>query len=161
MFNQKIAAGAAAQGYTVPADMNVAILHTIIAVTALRDVLLKETDALKQTKTSLFLELQEDKVEVARRYELLVSNLMGRGADIKNADVKLKDQLQRLQEDFSKVSAENLQWIKRMENATKRLGETIINSARRAAESQTQFAYGAGGTMHKPNKTMIGVDERA
>ncbi len=162
MFNQKSTAEKAApQGYTVPVDTNVAILHTIIAVTALRDVLIKETEALKESKTSLFLELQEEKVEVARRYEILVSNLMSRGAEIKKADVKLKDQLQRLQEDFSKVSAENIEWIKRMENATKRLGETIMNSARKAAESQTQFAYGSGGTMQKPNKTMIGLDERA
>lgn len=147
--------------YTPPADVNVAILHTIIAVTALRDVLLKETDALKQSKTSLFLELQDEKVDAARRYELLVTNLMNRGAEIKSADPKLKEQLQRLQTDFSKVAAENVEWIERMKTATKRLGETIMKNARRALESQSQFAYGSSGVMQRGNKTLAGFDERA
>ena len=147
--------------YTPPADVNVAILHTIIAVTALRDVLLKETEALKNAKTALFLDLQDEKVEVARRYEALVNNLMTRGAEVKKADAKLKEQLTRLQADFSKVSAENLDWIKRMESATKKLGETIMRSARKSAEKQTQFAYGSSGKMQKGNKALIGVDERA
>lgn len=147
--------------YTPPTDVNVAILHTIIAVTALRDVLLKETEALKNAKTALFLDLQDEKVEVARRYEALVNNLMTRGAEVKKADAKLKEQLTRLQADFSMVSAENLDWIKRMESATKKLGETIMRSARKSAEKQTQFAYGSSGKMQKGNKALIGVDERA
>jgi hypothetical protein len=147
--------------YTVPTDVNVALLHTIIAVTALKDVLVKETDALKNSKTSLFLDLQDEKVEVARRYELLVNNLMARGAELKSADPKLKDRLNRLQASFSEVSNENLAWIRRMENATKKLGETIMKSARKTAESQTQFAYGASGKMQKGTKALIGLDERA
>lgn len=147
--------------YTVPSDVNVALLHTIIAVTALRDVLIRETDALKATKTALFFELQDEKVEVARRYELLVNNLMDRGAELKKADRKLKEQLQRLQGDFSSVSNENLTWIRRMENATKQLGETIMRSARASAETKTQFAYGSSGKMQRGNKALIGVDERA
>lgn len=147
--------------YTVPAEVNVALLHTIIAVTALRDVMQRETAALKECKTRLFLELQDEKVEVAKRYELLVNNLMDRGAEIKKADQKLKDQLQRLQGDFSKVAAENLQWIERMKGATEKLGETIMRSARRSAESQTQFAYGSSGKMQRGNKALIGVDEKA
>ncbi len=159
MFNKKHEARE--KHYTPPTDVNVAILHTIIAVTALRDVLLKETEALKNAKTALFLELQDEKVEVARRYEILVNNLMSRGAEVKKADAKLKEQLTRLQADFSKVSAENLDWIKRMESATRKLGETIMRSARKSAEKQTQFAYGASGKMQKGNKALIGVDERA
>lgn len=147
--------------YTVPADINVALLHTIIAVTALRDVLIKETEALKEAKTKVFMDLQDEKVEVARRYETLVTALMERGAELKSADSKLKDQLQRLQTDFSSVAEDNINWIKRMENATKKLGETIMNSARRTAESKTQFAYGASGKMQRGTKAIIGLDERA
>lgn len=159
MFNKKTEIQE--KHYTVPADINVAILHTIIAITALRDVLTKETDALKHSRTSLFLELQDEKVEVARRYETLVNALMSRGVEVKKADAKLKDQLSRLQGDFSKVANENLEWIKRMESATKKLGETIMRSARKSAETQTQFAYGSSGLMQKGNKALIGLDERA
>lgn len=163
MFNKPTAAKETPREkhYTVPADINVAILHTIIAVTALRDVMTKEIDALRQSKTSLFLELQDEKVEVARRYETLVNDLMGRGAEIKAADAKLKEQLQRLQKDFSATAEENLEWIERMRSATEKLGERIMRSARKSAESQTQFAYGASGKMQRGGKVSIGTDERA
>ncbi len=147
--------------YTVPADINVAILHTIIAVTALRDVLIKETATLKQCRPSLFLELQDEKVEVARRYELLVNALMARGAEIKAADPKLKEQLQRLQNDFSATAKENLEAISRMKETTAKLSDRIMKSARKSAESMTQFAYGASGKMQRGNKATIGVNERA
>lgn len=147
--------------YTVPADINVALLHTIIAVTALRDVLIKETEALKQCKTNLFLEYQDEKVEVARRYELLVNGLMERGAEIKKADPKLKEQLQRLQGDFSIVAKANIEAIERMKNTTAKLADRIMSVAKKSAESMTQFAYGSSGKMQKGNKTTIGLNERA
>ena len=150
-----------AKHYTAPADINVALLHTIIAVTTLRDVLLREIDALKQSKSALFLDLQDEKVEVARRYEILVSNLMERGAEIKTADRKLKDQLLRLQNDFGSVAKENREQIERMQNATKKLGEHIMSAARKSADSITQFAYGSSGKMARGNKATIGVNERA
>lgn len=162
MFNRKQQAETpTTKNYAPPADVNVAILHTIIAVTTLRDVLLKETAALKESNSALFLSLQDEKVEAARRYELLVNTLMDRGADVKAADPKLKERMQRLQEDFSKTAEENLAYIRRMENATKMLGETIMAAARKSAQDQTQFAYGASGKMQRGNKALIGLDERA
>ncbi len=150
-----------AKNYHVPGDINVALLHTIIAVTALRDVLLKEIDALKHNKTGMFMDLQEEKVEVARRYELLIGNLMERGPEIKNADKKLKEQLRRLQNDFGTVAETNRTQIERMSNATKKLGELIMRTARKSAENATQFAYGSSGKMARGNKATIGVNERA
>ncbi len=147
--------------YKVPTDINVALLHTIIAVTALRDVMLKENDALAISSTRLFMDLQEEKVDAARRYELLVSALMSRPADIKDADAKLKEQLQRLQTSFGDVATKNRESIDRMRNATKLLGERIMKSARVEVERQNQFAYGSSGKMQKGTKALIGVDERA
>ena len=70
MFNDKTynPQTAAPKAYTPPADINVALLHTIIAVTALRDVLLKENDALEASKTAAFLELQDEFRAIALRY---------------------------------------------------------------------------------------------
>jgi hypothetical protein len=161
MFKQRPEVAMAQKDYQPPAELNVAILHTIIAVTALRDILTQETDALKHSNSRLFLELQDVKVDAARRYETLVTNLMGRGAEIKKADPNLKKQLERLQQDFGLVAEENLRWIKRMESATKMLGETIMRAARKTAEAQTQFAYGASGKMQKGTKALIGLDEQA
>jgi len=148
-------------GYAVPDDINVALLHTIIAVTALRDVMLKENDALAQSSSRAFMALQDEKVEVARRYEILVNALMDRPDEIKSADRKLKEQLQRLQTSFGDVAKTNRDSLDRMRNATRLLSERIMKSARKDIEKQTQFAYGANGAMQKGSKTLIGVDERA
>lgn len=161
MFNRKQTETPATKSYTPPSDINVAILHTIIAVTTLRDVLLKETGALKDSNSALFLSLQDEKVEAARRYELLVNTLMDRGDEVKAADPKLKERLQRLQAEFSETVAENLEYLRRMENATRMLGETIMAAARKSAQDQTQFAYGASGKMQRGTKALIGVDESA
>lgn len=162
MFNKTLETQTTAtKSYTPPADINVALLHTIIAVTALRDVLLKENEALEASKTAEFLDLQDEKVEVARRYEILVNHLMDNGAETKAADSKLKAQLQRLQGDFSAVCHRNLELIERMKNATEKLGECIMKSARKTAEAATQFAYGSSGKMQKGNRATIGVEERA
>lgn len=147
--------------YKVPSEINVALLHTIIAVTALRDVMIKENEALEHSSTRTFMELQEEKVDTARRYELLVTSLMNRPAEIKTADARLKEQLERLQASFGEVATKNRAHIERMRNATKLLGDRIMKGAREEAERQSQFAYGASGTMQKGTKTLIGVDERA
>lgn len=163
MFNktQDMPVTTSAKPYTPPADINVAILHTIIAVTALRDVLLKENEALEASKTKDFLALQDEKVEVARRYEILVNHLMDNGEKTKTADEKLKAQLQRLQGDFSTVCQRNLELIERMKTATEKLGECIMRSARKTAEAATQFAYGSSGKMQRGNRASIGLEERA
>lgn len=159
MFSQKF--DLKDKNYKVPADTNLALTHTIVAVNALADVLQRETQALKDTKTKAFMDLQDEKVEAGRLYELLVTTLMDRGSAVKKADPKLKARLQSMQTRFGEIAAENLKWLERMKNATGRLGETIMREARKSAEKQTQFAYGATGTMQKGNKALIGFDERA
>lgn len=150
------------KSHEIPASLNTALLHTIVAVTTLRDVLARETEALKNTNSREFLDLQDEKVEAARHYESLYNNIVNRPLDeIKTADPKLKEQLLRLEDDVRKTMKANVQAIKRMENATVQLGERIMKSARKTAESMTQFAYGASGMMQKGNKAIIGVDERA
>lgn len=151
----------AKSGYIVPDDINVALLHTIISVTALRDVMIKENEALEQANTVAFMDIQEEKVEVARRYELLVNAIMSRKEDIKAADQKLKEQLQRLQDSFGPVAKTNRERIERMRNATQLLSERIMKSAREQVEKDNQFAYGASGKMQRGTKAFIGVDERA
>lgn len=152
---------ASAADYKVPADINVALLHTVIAVTALRDVMSKENEALERSSTRGFMDLQDEKVETARRYETLVSALMDRAIDLKGADEKLKDQLQRLQVSFGDVAAKNRENIERMRNATQLLSERIMKGAREEVERQNQFAYGSSGKMQRGTKALMGLDERA
>lgn len=155
-FGTKPAMSSAANSAAVNATMR----ELIVTVTALRDVLLKENDALDHSNSRAFLAMQDEKVTVARRYEALMSDLLSRD-DVKSADPALKQQLLSIEAGFTRVMKENLVKLDRMKNATEKLGERIMKSARKSAESMTQFAYGAGGTMQRGNKATIGVSEQA
>lgn len=155
-FGTKPAASSTANS----AAVNNALRELIVTVTALRDVLLKENDALDHSNTRAFLAMQDEKVTVARRYEALMTELLSR-EDIKSADPALKQQLLSIESGFTAVMKENLTKLDRMKGATEKLGERIMKSARKSAESMTQFAYGSGGTMQRGTKATIGVSEQA
>lgn len=141
-------------------DVNNMLRNLIITVTALRDVLIRENEALEQSNSKAFLDIQDEKVAVARRYETLMTAMLDR-KDIGSADPKLKAQLLFLEEGFTTVMKDNLVRLERMKNATERLGERIMKSARKSAESAAQFAYGASGVMQKGVKATMGVSEQA
>lgn len=155
-FGTKPAAPAAPKA----AAINTMMRELIVTITALRDVLIKENDALDHSNSRAFLAMQDEKVTVARRYEALMSELLAR-TDLKSADPALKQQLLSIEAGFTRVMKENLVKLDRMKNATEKLGERIMKSARKSAESMTQFAYGSGGTMQRGNKATIGVSEQA
>lgn len=140
--------------------INVLLKDLIVTITALRDVLLKENDALENTNSRAFMDIQDEKLTVARKYEVLMSDLLSRD-DIKNADPEIKKQLLTLEKGFTTVMQENFTRLDRMKRATEGLGERIMKSARKSAENMTQFAYGATGSMQKGNKATIGLSEQA
>lgn len=141
-------------------DVNRVLKDLIITVTALRDVLLRENDALDHSNSRAFMEIQDEKVAIARTYEHLMTGLLGR-EDIESCDVRLKNQLLSLEEGFTSVMRENLTKLERMKSATEKLGERIMKSARKSAEGLTQFAYGSSGTMQKGVKATMGLSEQA
>ncbi len=136
------------------------IKDLIVTVAALRDVLTKENEALSHGRSQAFIALQDEKVAAARRYETLLTSLLSRN-DLNNASPRLKQQLLSLEGDFTAVMKENMTRLERMKNATEKLGEWIMKSARKSAENMTQFAYGSAGTMQKGVKATIGVSEQA
>ena len=140
--------------------INVLLKELMITITALRDVLLKENDALAHTNTRAFVAVQDEKVAVARKYEALMTDLLSR-EDIRNADPQIKKQLLSLEQGFTEVMKDNLIRLDRMKSATEKLGDRIMKSARKSAESMTQFAYGSTGNMQKGTKATIGVSEQA
>ena len=93
-FGTKPAAPAAA------AQLNALLKDLIVTITALRDVLLRENDALGHSNTAAFMEIQEEKVATARKYEALMVELMSR-EDIRNADPAIKKQLFSLEQGFT------------------------------------------------------------
>jgi hypothetical protein len=151
---------AAPQAPASNGHINILLKELMVTITALRDVLLKENDALAHSNSRAFLAIQDEKVAVARKYEGLMTELLSRD-DIKNADPQIKKQLLSLEQGFTDVMKDNMTRLERMKGATEKLGERIMKSARKSAEGMTQFAYGAAGTMQKGTKATIGLSEQA
>ncbi|MFA5592497.1 MAG: hypothetical protein WC989_04205 [Micavibrio sp.] len=144
----------------VTGDVNKLLRALIVAVTNLRDVLLRENDALDHSNSQAFMDLQDEKVAIARHYEGLMVSLLNR-TDLQTADTRLRSQLLSLEEGFSTVMKDNMEKLERMRGATERLGEQIMSAARKSAENMSQFAYGSAGTMQKGGKATIGLSEQA
>ena len=110
--------------------------------------------------TALFMELQDDKIIVARTYLNGMKELLSRTEELKKADPALKASLTEKRENFAVVAKENLNAIKTMSGGMKRLEERIIQTARKEADKENKFAYGANGYLQNGVASRIGVNER-
>jgi hypothetical protein len=141
--------------------INMALKDVITAITNLRDALIKENEALDHANSRAFMDLQDEKVACARRYEAAMNALLDHKDTVNQCDPRLKSILLSLEKGFAKVMADNLVKLERMKGATEKLGERIMRSARKSVETQTQFAYGSSGTMQRGVKASMGLSEQA
>ena len=107
------------------------------------------------------MDLQDSKIEAGRDYESGMLQLLGRQDDIRAADPSLVQKLEEMQKAFHATTEENRKSLERMQKGMDRLHNRIMQVARKAAEDQAQFVYGASGQMQTRRKTSIGVSESA
>ena len=142
-------------------DINKAMQEVMIIIDNLQTFLIKETTALKDTDTPLFLSMQDEKLEVSREYLEGVSMLMGRKEELDTADESLKARLEEMRNQFAEIAADNHAAINRMRHGMSRLSDRIMEAARETARKEQQIIYGAGGRMQSANRGTIGVSESA
>ena len=140
---------------------NQAMQEMMSIIDKLRTNILEETQALKETDTPRFLDLQNTKIDVARDYMEGVTQIMARKDEMKKADPKLIDQLEKMRLEFADIAHENHAAINRMKNGMKRLGERIMENAREAARREEEFIYSPTGRMRSGSRATIGVNESA
>ncbi len=128
-------------------DTNTALREVALIVQKMQGVFEEETEALKNTDSDKFTQLQKKKLVVGREYQNIMSQMLARKNEIEKAAPSLKEKLKQMQEEFSEASEKNMEAIKRMEKATERLGNTIRNAAIRAAQKDRGYSYGETGTI--------------
>ncbi len=142
-------------------DPNKAMEEMMGTIDLLRSAMVEETKALKDTDTKTFMALQDNKLEVARDYLEGMAQLMNRKDELKNADPKLKDRLEKMRNEFAETAYDNHAALNRMKNGMKRLGDRIMEAARETAKKDRQFVYGATGRLQSATNGTIGVSESA
>ncbi len=142
-------------------DPNKAMQEMMFTIDRLRGVLVEETTALNDADTKRFMDMQDQKLDIARDYLEGMDQLIARKDEIKQADKTIIKRLEDVREDFGKTAHENHAAISRMKNGMKRLGDRIMETAREAAKKEQQFVYGANGCLQNATGGTIGVSESA
>lgn len=138
-----------------------AMQEMMTIIDRLRDCIERETNALKDTDTAHFLELQDEKINVARDYMEGITQIMARKEEMKKASPKLIQRLEEMRVTFSDIVHENHAAINRMKNGMKRLGERIMENARETARREEEFVYSPNGKMRSGSRATIGVNASA
>lgn len=145
--------------YVLSPNPDKAMQEMMTTIDKLRLSLIEETKALKEADTQTFMDLQDQKLDVARDYLDGMSQMMARKDELKEADPTLKERLEKMRDEFADIAHENHAALERMKNGMKRLGDRIMETAREAAKKEEQIIYGSGGKMQSGLKATIGVNE--
>ncbi|QQG35876.1 MAG: flagellar protein FlgN [Micavibrio aeruginosavorus] len=142
-------------------DPNKAIQQMMDALDALRAVYDEENKALQSADTRRFMDLQERKIDAAQRYHDTAAQIIENREKFSKADPVLRQKLQAMHSDFSKMTEVNLTALERLNKGVKRLGERIVKSARDAA-LRDATNYRRNGTLHRQDRPVsMGINESA
>lgn len=149
--------------FTLPADPDAALEHMILTIQQLKDVYIRETEALENAKSAEFLALQDEKFLVAQNYQGGIQQIMARQDEIRTGSVLLKNTLRKLQVEFSTLLERNLEALKRMNKTALRLGEKIRSAAMTEANKYRTLSYGETGHVQHDGRKMVsaGIIETA
>lgn len=145
----------------LPGNANAAMIEMMYIIDNFRTLMLRETEVLESADARGFLDLQDEKLLIARQYQSGMSDLLNRKEQIRAADPSLRQRLETMQRSFHDVSQRNLSSLDRMKQGTQRLHERIMLAARDTALNETRFAYGSGGTLQNGGRASIGISEQA
>lgn len=149
--------------FALSRDPTIALQETMKTIDQLRNVYARETDALSDADTRMFLQIQDEKLEAARNYQMSIEEVLRRKNEMKDVNPALREKLAAMQKEFSELAKQNLEALKRMQSSIERLGGTIRSAAKEAAKKQRTYSYSESGKIHSDtNKTVsMGVIETA
>lgn len=140
-----------------------AMQEMMSTIDALRNIYIRETEALDGADTKTFLSMQDEKLEAARNYQSRIQQMLSRKDEMRKADPSLRRRLQEMQNDFSQLARKNAESLKRMDRCVERLGNTIRRAAKEEARKQRSFSYDATGSMRHTERKAVstGLSETA
>ena len=144
-------------------DPVTAMQEMMSTIDSIRDVYTRETDALTSSNTKAFLEIQDEKLQAARRYQKSIEEMLTRTDEMKAMNPLTKKRLFEMQREFSDLTKKNLEALDRMQRTVASLGETISQVARDSAKKHRTFSYGQTGKVQEGTKRTVsmGVSETA
>ncbi len=131
-------------------------MSSVIAMMDRLDAVLKqENEALAKMDRQKFLDLQQEKKNLAKNYELEAQKLNAMREKISTADESLKSELKQSYKNFEDRSDENLKSLKRRGDGVKALNARIVTAAREILVQQRE-QYDASGKVYsgRANKTV-------
>lgn len=128
-------------------DITLVMKDAAMSVQALSAICVEENKALANADTHWFSALQDQKMLVVDEFKNVMSIIMARKDEAKNADPALKEKLKTLYADFAEISQQNMNSINRMKDATERLGNVMRRATIKAAQHQRGYSYGEMGQL--------------
>ncbi len=151
------------KAFMLSRDPNKAMEETIRTIENLQDVYERETKSLLASDTRSFLAIQDEKLAAARQYQSSVEEIIKRKEEMRDVPAAMKQQLRKMQEDFTSMAHTNLDSLSRMQRTVGRLGNTIRRAAQDVAREKRTYSYGDTGEIDNNHKKSIsmGVIETA
>ncbi len=143
---------------------NKIINEMMSTIDILRDVYIRETEALDNSDARNFMALQSEKVEKANIYKERIEFILKRKDQIRQADPALKQKLHDMQADFAELATRNMKALQRMQRSTERLGQRMGSAARESARQNGSVGYGETGALNAASSKKpisIGIQETA
>ncbi len=150
-------------GPILHADPKKAMQEMMDMIDHMRGVYETETEALERYDTKAFLALQDDKLQATKAYRAGVEDIIRRRDEMRDIDVNMKRQVEKMQKDFADLSVKNMSALKQMQKTMERLGETVQKVAKDAVNKESAFSYGDSGRLNQDDKkrVSIGISETA
>ena len=135
--------------FTLSRNPAKAMQEMMDTINHLHQVYIKETDALNDSDTNGFLNLQEEKLTAAHHYQDHISQIIQRKDEMRNLDPSMRRKLQNMHDELSRLGQKNARALERMKKGVDRLAGTLRNAAKSAAEKSQGQHYGATGHIKK------------
>ncbi len=141
---------------------NNAAIEKLISVTArLIDVMNRELEFLKKMQPQEIRELQADKEDLARAYELSILEIKANPELLNQCGAPLKSRLEEVTGTFNATLTENERSLRAVKSVSERLLNVIVNAV---AEKQSGAAYSSSGMIGSgamgPNQSLpFAVDQ--
>ncbi|TVQ82073.1 MAG: hypothetical protein EA357_10480 [Micavibrio sp.] len=124
----------------------VEIAETAALMRSFAALLQKETAALRGGEYEAAKQMQEEKRDLAERYQRRIQNLSARKEEIGALPEEEKEKIIRMRLEFSKILEENMRVIDGVRKSSRRLAEKIIDAAR--ATIREDAGYNAAGRIY-------------
>lgn len=114
-------------------------------LSALKQILEKETTALKSSDIHAAVSCQHEKILLVRQYEALVKEARNNAAILKQSTSGAKEGLIALQNEMQESAGANKRALGNSKKSVERLVNRMMEVIRKSVQSDTQVSYGSTG----------------